>query len=210
MRRWWPPSPVSSLPAPALRLGLFGGTFDPVHRGHLEAARQVKEALDLDRMLLMVANDPWQKDGGVVASAEDRLAMVTAACVDYPGLEPGRMEIDRGGVTYTVDTVDELLEANPGARIYLVVGADVVSQLPTWGGAERLSHLVTVAVINRPGAEIGPVPPGWNVEVVEVEPLDISSTGVRERLRTGGEVDGLLPPPVVRLLEERPLYAANR
>ena len=110
---------------------MFGGTFDPIHAGHVETAEAVHRALDLDRTLLVVANEPWQKEGTrSVTPAEDRLAMVVAAVADRPGLEPSRLEIDRGGPSYTVDTVDELHGLYPGSELFLVVGADVVPDLP--------------------------------------------------------------------------------
>ena len=113
-----------------LRIGVFGGTFDPIHAGHLETAEAVHRTLDLDRMLLVVANEPWQKEGSrSVTPAEDRLAMVEAAVAGRPGLEASRLEIDRGGPSYTVDTVDQLHSLYPGSELFLVVGADVVPDL---------------------------------------------------------------------------------
>jgi len=121
------------------RIGIFGGTFDPVHRGHLAVAAAVHRVLGLDRTLLMVANLPWQKAGlRSVTPAEDRYAMVAAAVEGRPGLEAGRQEIDRGGPSYTVDTADELLRLDPAAELFVVVGADVVPDLGTWHDHGRL------------------------------------------------------------------------
>jgi nicotinate-nucleotide adenylyltransferase len=197
-------------PTPS-RIGLFGGTFDPVHAGHVEVADAALAALHLDRMLLVVANEPWQKEGTrSVTPAEDRYAMVVAAAEGHPGLEPSRLEIDRGGPSYTVDTVDELLGACPGSQVYLVVGADVVADLPTWKDEDRLRREVTLAVVNRPGAPSVPAPSGWRSVTVPVEPLDVSSTDLRARLVAHQPVDDLVPEAVMRCIRRRGLYATGR
>ncbi len=196
---------------PGARIGLFGGTFDPVHTAHLEVAAAVRTALGLDRMLLMVANQPWQKgDGRLLTPAEDRFAMVEAASRGWPGLEPCRMEIDRGGPTYTIDTVRQLGRDLPGSELVLVVGSDVVAGLTTWKDEPALRGLVTLAVVGRPGAPPVPLPPGWQAVNVPVGPFDVSSTNLRERLESGLPVDGLVPDAVIRCIEERGLYATRR
>ena len=193
------------------RIGIFGGTFDPVHSAHLDVADAVRSALGLSTVLLMVANDPWQKhDGRVLTPAEDRFAMVEAAAADRPGLEPSRLEIDRGGPTYTIDTVRQLLHDRPGADLVLVVGSDVVPGLTTWRDEPVLRTLVTLAVVGRPGAPAVALPPGWTGVTVPSAPFDVSSTGLRERLESGREVDGLVPDAVIRCIEERGLYATRR
>ncbi|MGC8463405.1 MAG: nicotinate-nucleotide adenylyltransferase [Acidimicrobiales bacterium] len=193
------------------RLGLFGGTFDPVHRGHLEVAQTVRRALGLDQVLLVVANEPWQKLArGVVTPAEDRYALVQAAVAGWPGLVPCRREIDRGGPSYTVDTAEELLAEDPGRELTLVVGADVVPDLPTWRDEHRLAELVALAVVDRPGSPLVPAPPGWRAVVVPVTPVDISSTEVRTRLEAGQPVGDLVPDAVMRCIRARGLYATRR
>jgi nicotinate-nucleotide adenylyltransferase len=193
------------------RIGVFGGTFDPIHAGHVEAAEAVHRALDLDRTLLVVANEPWQKEGTrSVTPAEDRLAMVVAAVADRPGLEPSRLEIDRGGPSYTVDTVDELHRLYPGSELFLVVGADVVPDLPTWRHQADLQQSVILAVVDRPGATGEPPPPGWQAVSVPVAPFDVSSTELRARLEAGQPVDGLVPEGVIRCIRGRNLYATSR
>jgi nicotinate-nucleotide adenylyltransferase len=193
------------------RIGIFGGTFDPVHTAHLEAADAVRTALSVDRMLLMVANQPWQKeDDRILTPAEDRFAMVEAATAAWPGLEPSRMEIDRGGPTYSIDTVRQLLRDVPGAELFLVVGSDVVPGLTTWRDEPALRQLVTLAVVGRPGAPSEAPPPGWHTVQVPVAPLDVSSTELRERLESGLPVDGLIPDGVIRCIEQRGLYATRR
>jgi len=196
---------------PAVRIGIFGGTFDPVHTAHLEVAEAVRTAVRLDRMLLMVANQPWQKGGRRrLTPAEDRFAMVEAAAGGWPGLDPCRMEIDRGGPTYTIDTVRQLQRELPAAELFLVVGSDVVAGLTTWHDEPALRHLVTLAVVGRPGAPPALLPPGWRAVTVPVAPFDVSSTELRERLEAGLPVDGLVPDAVIRCIEQRGLYATRR
>ncbi len=196
--------------APGPRIGLFGGTFDPIHTGHVELADAVRTALEFDRMLVVVANDPWQKHDRPVSPAEDRFALVVAALADRPGLEASRLEIDRGGPSYTVDTVRAVLTAQPDADVFVVVGADVVGTLDTWHGDEELRDLVTLAVVDRPGVPHGEPPPGWRAVRVAVTPVDVSSTGLRTALESGAPVDGLVPEAVIRCIAQRGLYAGGR
>ena len=198
------------MPAAGRRIGVFGGTFDPIHLGHLEVAETVRDALGLDRMLVVVANHPWQKQDRPVPPAEDRYAMVVAALADRPGLEASRVELDRGGPSYTVDTVRALLADEPDAEVVVVVGADVVAALDTWHEHEALRDLVTLAVVDRPGAPAVDPPPGWRSERVAVSPVDVSSTGLRSLLEVGAPVDGVVPEAVIRCLTERGLYATGR
>lgn len=195
------------------RIGLFGGTFDPIHVGHLVAAVNVRHSLALDRVIMMVANVPWQKAGErVVSSPEDRLAMVQAAVGDVPGVEAGRMEIDRGGVSYTADTLVELGEENPGAELFLIVGWDVASELPSWERIDEVQSLATLVVVNRPGAGRPQDlrAEGWRVEAVTVPNLEISSTDLRERAIDGRPFDYLVPEAAVHVLRARGLYAGER
>ncbi len=193
------------------RIGIFGGTFDPVHAAHLEVADAVRTCLGLDRMLLVVANQPWQKeDDRALTPAEDRFAMVEAAASARPGLEPSRMEIDRGGPTYSIDTIRELQRDNPGAALFLVVGSDVVGGLTTWHEEPALRALVTLAVVGRPGAPPVPIPAGWHAVTVPVAPFDVSSTELRERLEAGLPVDRWIPEGVIRCIRRRGLYATRR
>ena len=199
------------MPAPGPRIGIFGGTFDPIHTAHLELAEVVRVSLDLDRMLLVVAHRPWQKEGDrPVTPAEDRFAMVEAAVAGWPGLVPSRTEIDRGGPSYTIDTVRQLLRDEPQAELILVVGADVVPGLTTWHDEAALRSLVTLAVVGRPGAARPVPPPGWRAVTVPAAPLDVSSTELRRRLEQGEAVDGMVPDAVIRCIRQRGLYATGR
>ena len=193
------------------RIGIFGGTFDPIHTAHLEVAEAVRGALGLDRMLMVVANQPWQKrEDRELTTAEDRFAMVEAAVAGWPGLDPCRMEIDRGGPTYTIDTVRQLRRNHPGAELVLVVGSDVVAGLTTWRDEPSLRDEVTLAVVGRPGAPPVPPPAGWHAVNVPVAPFDVSSTELRGRLESGLPVDGMVPDAVIRCIEQRGLYATRR
>jgi nicotinate-nucleotide adenylyltransferase len=148
--------PTPRPPEPPERIGLFGGTFDPPHLGHVAALRAVSTSLSLDRLLLVVANDPWQKSSSrVVTPAEDRYALAQALAEGIPGVEASRMEIDRGGPSYTVTTVEALraeavASGRPVPQIYLVIGADLLAELGTWERADDLRTMVTLAVVSRP------------------------------------------------------------
>ena len=196
------------MPPPVPRIGILGGTFDPVHIGHLAAAVEVRAALGLDVVLLVVANLPWQKVGRrAITPAEDRFAVVAAAVEEIEGLDASRMEIDRGGPSYTADTVDELAARHPGADLFLIVGSDLVADLPTWEREQDLQARATLAVVTRPGAPVALPPPPWRARAVTVPALDVSSSDLRERAASGRPLDVLVPPRALRQIRERGLYA---
>jgi len=207
---------VPATSARAERLGLLGGTFDPPHVGHVAAAEAVRRALSLDRVLLVVANDPWQKSPlREVTAAPDRFAMVEAAIEGLAGIEASAIELDRGGPSYTIDTVEQLrAEAERSGRavpeLFVVVGADIVPTLPTWQRVDRLRELVTLVVVARPGVPAPSTPPGWSTAVVDGLDLDVSSSDIRERLAEGRSVDGMVPAGVGRCIRRRGLYAVPR
>jgi nicotinate-nucleotide adenylyltransferase len=191
------------------RLGVFGGTFDPVHIGHVVAAVDTRAAVGLDRVLLVVAGDPWQKRGQVVASARDRLMLVEAAVEDIEGVEASPVEVERVGASVTADTLEAL--AGPDRELFLVLGADAVANMSTWRRLDDTRDLATVVVVERQG-DVHATPPGdgWRVERVSIPRLDVSSTDVRERLAAGRPVDGLVPPAVVRVMAARGIYTGAR
>jgi len=192
------------------RIGIFGGTFDPVHVGHLVAATWARDALALDRVLLVVANDPWQKTGRRrVTPAAERLAVVRAAVAGVRGLEPSAMEIDRGGPSYTIDTVRQLARRHPGAELFVVVGTDVAAELDTWHDAEELAGLVRLVVVGRGGLDEGVGPPGWRVEHLRIPALEVSSSELRRRLAAGQSVEFLIPAPAILCIERLGLYAGG-
>jgi nicotinate-nucleotide adenylyltransferase len=193
---------------PALqRVGLFGGTFDPVHIGHLVAATHARDHLALDRTLLVVAPDPWQKHGQVVAPAAVRHEMVAAAVADLDGLEASRIELDRDGPTYTIDTVDAL-QRDANVDIVLVVGADVAATIDTWHRADELRDRVTLGVVTRDGNE-HVAPDGWRMRHVPMPRVDVSATDVRARVANGGTVDVLVPSAALRVLRAHALYTRS-
>lgn len=195
-----------------MRIGILGGTFDPVHVGHLVAAVNVRHELGLDRLLLVVANEPWQKVGArSVTPARDRLALVEAAVSSCPGVEASAIEIDHGGASYTADTVAELEARYPGADLHLVIGADVAGTLDTWERVDELRGRVHLVVVNRPGTTIDAgALEGWHASVVEIPALEISSTDLRDRAATGRPLDFLVPVEAIRVLRERSLYVVER
>jgi|SRR3954468_324161 nicotinate-nucleotide adenylyltransferase len=191
------------------RLGVFGGTFDPVHVGHVVVAAETRAQLGLDRVLLVVAGDPWQKRGKVVASARDRLALADAAVEGIEGVEASGIEVERDAPSVTADTLEAL--AGPDRELLLVLGADAVANMGTWRRLEETRELATVVVVERAGdVHAEPPGPGWRVERVAIPRLDIASTDLRERLRAGRPVDGLVPPAVVRTIHRRGLYTEER
>lgn len=188
-----------------MRVGIVGGTFDPIHVGHLVVATNVHAALHLDQTRVVVAGDPYQK-ATPVASAEQRFAAVRAAIDDLgvAGIVADDCEIRREGPTYTIDTVQQI-----DGDIYLVVSADAASNLYTWHRVDELRDLVTLVVVNRPGFEAAELP-GWTVVSVDIPPLEVSSSTLRERLEAGLPVDGLVPAAAMRVLRKHGRYAGSR
>lgn len=189
------------------RIGIFGGTFDPPHVGHLVAAVNARHEARLDRVLLVVANEPWQKTGQRdLTPADDRLAMVQAAVEGVEGLEASDLEIRRGGPSYTADTLTALAAEAPGRDLFLVLGSDAAAGLPTWEGVDRVRELARIVLVERPGSEGGRPPDGFDYEVVSVPLLDISSTDLRARCADGRPLDYLLTRGVVDCIRRRGLY----
>ncbi|MGH9229752.1 MAG: nicotinate-nucleotide adenylyltransferase [Acidimicrobiales bacterium] len=189
------------------RLGIFGGTFDPPHVGHLVTAVNVRHELSLDRVLLVVADQPWQKVGTRdISSAEHRFAMVEAAVGDVDGLEASRIEVDRGGMSYTADTLSQLLAGDPTLDLYVILGSDAAVGLPSWERADEVRALSTIVVVERPGSGEGQPPPGWSWLRVEVPRLEVSSTDLRARVIDGRPLDYLLSPAVIDTIQRLGLY----
>lgn len=188
------------------RIGLFGGTFDPPHVGHLVTAVNVRYALGLDDLILMVANVPWQKTGTrEITDAEGRFAMVEAAVGDVEGLSAGRLELDREGPSYTADTLTELADLHPGAELYTVVGDDAAAKFTTWERYPEVAALSTLVVVDRPGAPVE-LPTEFEWVHVEVPHLDVSSTDLRARFADGRPLDYLLTEAVLDVIRDRNLY----
>jgi nicotinate-nucleotide adenylyltransferase len=191
------------------RVGLFGGTFDPPHVGHLVTAVNVRHALELDVVVLMVANVPWQKEGSrAITPAPDRLAMVDAAVRDVRGLVPGRQEIDHGGPSYTADTLVVLADEYPGAEFFTIIGDDAAAGLRTWTRWEEVVERSQLVVVDRPG---DPVVLADDIDWIRVEVprLEVSSTDLRARFTDGRPLDYLVTQPVLDVIRARGLYGAS-
>jgi nicotinate-nucleotide adenylyltransferase len=188
------------------RLGIFGGTFDPPHIGHLVAANEVRVALDLDLMLLVVAALPWQKAGlRALSPPADRFALVEAAVREVDGLEASSLEIERGGPSYTADTLEALHRRSPPDELFVVLGADAAAGIDSWERPGRVAELATLVVVDRPGAWAAP-PARFRYERVAIPAMDVSSTDLRRRVAAGRPIDFLTAHPVVTSIAERHLY----
>ncbi|MEO8694124.1 MAG: nicotinate-nucleotide adenylyltransferase [Acidimicrobiales bacterium] len=189
------------------RIGILGGTFDPPHVGHVVAAAAALYELDLDQVWLMTANVPWQKVGTrPVTSAPDRLAMVTLLAEGMDKVHVSTLELDRGGDSYTSDTVEELQAQHPGAQVFVIIGSDVAALLDTWKKTAALKTSATIVVYDRPGS-VGATPPdGWSFRRIDVPQLAVSSTDIRTRRLEGRPIDGMVPPAVLRYIIDRRLY----
>ena len=193
------------------RLGVFGGTFDPPHVGHLVSAVHVRHELGLDRVLLVVNNVPWQKAGTrTVSPAEQRLGMVAAAVADVEGLEASRVEIDAGGPSYTADTLAALLDDDPSRQLYVILGADAAAGILTWERCDEVRDLATIVAVGRPGAAAAAAPVGWRWTTVEVPSLEVSSTDLRARAADGRPLDYLVTHEVADWIEAHDLYGDAR
>jgi nicotinate-nucleotide adenylyltransferase len=191
------------------RLGILGGTFDPVHVAHLAAAAAARDQHGLDRVIVVVAGDPWQKRGRVCARAAARYEMVAAAIDGVEGIEVSRLEIDRSGPTYTIDSVETLRREAPSRELFLIVGRDVAASIETWHRADELRAAVTLAIVDREDGAPSVTPPGWRTVRVGMPRLDVSSTELRRRIAAGESIDFLIPPPAARVLRARGLYTGG-
>ena len=193
-----------------VRIGVLGGTFDPPHFGHLAVALDVRHHLELHRLLLVVAHDPWQKSGHRgITPASERLAMTRAAVDGIDGLEVSDLEIRRGGETYTADTLAALGAEHPRSQLYLIVGSDAAAGLDTWKRPDEVRTLATTVVVERGGVSGARPPAGWDHVVVPVPALEISSSDLRERFAAGRPVAAMVPPAVVDVVHAAGLYGTN-
>ena len=190
-----------------MKLGIFGGTFDPPHVGHIVAACHAGWAAALDEVWMVVARSPWQKEGTrPITAPAVRLRLVQAAIVGIDGLAVSDIELERDGPTYTIDTVQQIQVERPGTEVFLIVGADAAAGLDTWHRADELRDMAEVVVVNRPGHERDGVPPGWTWRSVEIPGLDISGTDLRRRAAAGEPIDGLTPAAVAVMIMREQLY----
>ena len=189
------------------RIALYGGSFDPIHMGHLIIAEEARWQCDLETVLFVVtAHPPHKKEPRV--DAESRLKMVEMAIDSEPGFRPSRIEIDRGGSSYTEETLKELQGTYPGADLYLIVGADSVLDFSAWRNPEAVIDMSNVVVIPRPGFDLSKMEPSLRgkVRILEGPAVEISSTMLRQRLRENKPVRFLIPDKVGRYIQEKRLY----
>ncbi|MHA6795833.1 nicotinate-nucleotide adenylyltransferase [Pseudonocardia bannensis] len=189
------------------RIGVMGGTFDPIHNGHLVAASEVADRFELDEVLFVPTGEPWQKTERRVSPAEDRYLMTVVATASNPRFQVSRVDIDRGGPTYTADTLADLHAAMPDAQLFFITGADALSQILSWRKVDELFTYAHFVGVTRPGYELGDdhLPEGA-VTLVEVPAMAISSTDCRERVAQGRPVWYLVPDGVVQYISKRHLY----
>jgi nicotinate-nucleotide adenylyltransferase len=195
------------------RIGVMGGTFDPIHHGHLVAAEEARWQFDLDRVVFVPAGQPWQKPVGV-SPAEDRYQMTVIATASNPAFAVSRLELDHQGPTYTVDTLRRLRAEHPeGIRLFFITGADAVLQILTWKDPDQALALAEFIAATRPGFDLDPLVtqvPGatGRVHRMEIPALAISSSDIRGRVARGAPVQYLVPDGVVRYIQEHALYRA--
>lgn len=189
-----------------LRLGVMGGTFDPIHHGHLVAASEVAAALNLDEVLFVPTGEPPQKPD--VTNSEDRYLMTVIATASNPRFNVSRVDIDRDGPTYTVDTLRDIQAEHPDAELFFITGADAIMQILEWKDFDELWSAAKFVAVTRPGHDMR-LPenaPEGAIEVLEVPALSISSTDVRQRAANGDPVWYLVPDGVVQYINKHNLY----
>jgi nicotinate-nucleotide adenylyltransferase len=188
----------------------MGGTFDPIHHGHLVAASEVAGLFGLDEVVFVPTGQPWQKTEREVSPAEDRYLMTVIATASNPRFSVSRVDVDREGPTYTIDTLSDLHRQRPDAELFFITGADALSQILSWRDSDRFLRLAHFVGVTRPGFVLadGHLPEGA-VSLVEIPALAISSTDCRDRVARGMPVWYLVPDGVVQYIEKRGLYRAQ-
>jgi nicotinate-nucleotide adenylyltransferase len=202
---------MDSSTTPVRRIGVMGGTFDPIHLGHLIAASEALHAFELDRVIFVPTGQPWQKSN--YSDAEDRFMMTSLAAAMHPCFAVSRMELDRKGATYTADTMRELRRFHGSdVTLFFIAGADAVAKVATWKKVEELAEEAEMIAVTRPGFELDDLPsdPSWpKTHVMEMPGIDISATDIRARVRMGRPIDFLVPPAVARYIRDHGLYVGS-
>jgi len=201
-----------------MRLGLFGGTFDPIHLGHLILAEQCREALGLEKIWFIVAGEPPHKRGVERTSVAHRLEMVRLAIAGNPALEVSDIEAKRSGPSYSVETLAEIKAQRPDDALYFLIGADSLVDLPTWRDPEGIARLASIVVVNRPGVDApalaGPLPTfgpdALPLQSVTIPPIGIASRDLRERLSAGRSVRYQIPRAVEAYIDAHGLYRPDQ
>jgi nicotinate-nucleotide adenylyltransferase len=192
------------------RVGVMGGTFDPIHHGHLVAASEVQVWFELDEVVFVPTGEPWQKTGRTISDREDRYLMTVIATASNPRFTVSRVDIDRPGMTYTTDTLRDLGKRLGDVDLYFITGADALAQILTWRDYEELFELAQFVGCTRPGHQVDDTTlrdlPSERVTLVEIPALAISSTNCRERVAQGEPVWYLVPDGVVQYIAKHRLY----
>ena len=202
------PDSLVSQPGRVWRLGVMGGTFDPIHHGHLVAASEVASVFDLDEVVFVPTGEPWQKDHREVSSSEDRYLMTVIATASNPRFSVSRVDIDRPGPTYTIDTLRELRALRgEQTEFFFITGADALSKMMSWQDAADLFKLAHFVGCTRPGHQLSTAGlPSDQISLIEIPALSISSTECRQRVGAGEPVWYLVPDGVVQYIAKRGLY----
>ena len=197
-----------SVPSVVRRLGVMGGTFDPIHNGHLVAASEAAALFNLDEVVFVPTGEPWQKTEREVSSAEDRYLMTVIATASNPRFSVSRIDVDRAGPTYTIDTLGELRQVySSDVELFFITGADALSQIMSWHRTDELFAMAHFVGVTRPGHRLtDPGFPDGGVSLIEVPALAISSTDCRQRVARGEPVWYLVPDGVVQYIAKRRLY----
>ena len=190
-------------------IAVFGGSFDPVHNGHVMIARSALAELELDRLIVMPAAQSPFKPDQALAPAAARMEMLRAAFSGEPEIEISSWELDRGGVSYSIETLRALAAEHPEAQLFYLIGADHVATLPQWREADALAAAATFVVVPRPGAPEEVFPQPFSGRYLQGKPMAISASEIRERLRAGRSVANFVPPPVAQLLNSMQIYSEN-
>jgi len=188
----------------------MGGTFDPIHHGHLVAASEVQAWFDLDEVVFVPTGDPWQKSDRTVSPAEHRYLMTVIATAANPRFRVSRVDIDRDGPTYTIDTLRDLKTQRPGAELYFITGADAIAQILSWRDHDELWDLAHFVAVSRPGHVLSTDSlPNEDASLLEIPALAISSTDCRDRVKRGHPVWYLVPDGVVQYIAKHHLYRSE-
>ena len=190
-------------------IAVFGGSFDPVHNGHVMIALSALAELELDRLIVMPAAQSPFKPDQTLAPAAARMEMLRAAFSGEPEIEISSWELDRGGVSYSIETLRALAAEHPEAQLFYLIGADHVATLPQWREADALAAAATFVVVPRPGAPEEAFPKPFLGRYLQGKPMAISASEIRERLRAGRSVANFVPPPVAQLLNSMQIYSEN-